>query len=999
MSELVGRHQELNTLEKALHNVSQGMGCCILLTGEAGIGKSRLLAELKHQAASEKFTILQGNCFEQSLSFPYAPWVDALRAYFAPLDATQIKKLLGPLAPEFMKLLPELALLLPQLQPSPSLEPVAEKYRLFESFTRLGSSLSASNPVLLILEDLHWGDVLSLELVQYFVGRLQHQPIMLIGTYRSEGSSPHLVRLLSELNRERLAQEIGLKSLSRDEVEQMARTLLKTGHRISPSFADALKAITDGNPYFVEEILKDLTEEGHVDELLQQKTFDELPIPQSIQMLVQQRVEQLPETTRRILICASVIGQRFDFRLLQETTGQHEQDLLEALKELIAAHLVVQESADQFAFKHALTRDAVYSMLMFRESKLMHQTVGEALEQGGGTRIDAPVAQLAYHFYQAGVWQKATDYSHRAGEQAQALYAPREAVTHFTRAIDAARQSGISPTRADVRNRAQAYEVLGDFDHARSDYEVAMDLQPPSPDRAGEWQSLIDLGFLWQSRNLARAGEYFERAYELARSLGEATLIAQTLNRIGNWHLHAGMMREGLSDHQQALELFRGVNDRRGMAQTLELLGLGSYGLGEVIQGAAYCEQAVPIQRELDDRQGLVNTLTTLSMRLRFDTTEVMGEIDLHQLAKQCETAREIARSCDYRVGEAGALHEAAVCLCRAGEYGRGWEYLRGGLRIAEEIDHTELLVSVHQALGGEFYLGVLAVAEARAHLDASLVAAVERGSLGLTYFVTARLVTACILQNDLARAQALLDGILPVDLPDFRGMTTLLRGCWAARAELELALGNRARALEIIDRLLESTTNRSHYGPHSVPRLSQLRGQTLVALGRIEEAVAEFQGAQTVAQEQGQRPMLWRLHADLGKAYRELNRRADAKREFSSARTIIQDLAATLPQGELHDHFVRQALVAIPATPTLTPRQAARKESGGLTQREREVAVLIAQGKSNREIAERLVITVRTVEANITRILDKLGFKSRTEIATWAVMRGFVQLPDDSAS
>src|SRR5512133_26155 len=106
MSDLIGRNQELNTLEKALHVVSRGIGCCILLTGEAGIGKSRLIEELKRKAASEKFTILQGNCFEQSISFPYAPWIDALRASFELLDATEIEKLLGPLAPEFMKLLP-----------------------------------------------------------------------------------------------------------------------------------------------------------------------------------------------------------------------------------------------------------------------------------------------------------------------------------------------------------------------------------------------------------------------------------------------------------------------------------------------------------------------------------------------------------------------------------------------------------------------------------------------------------------------------------------------------------------------------------------------------------------------------------------------------------------------------------------------------------------------------------------------------------------------------
>src|SRR5512143_3098624 len=121
VSVLIGRNQELNTLEQALHAATRGIGSCILLTGEAGIGKSRLIEELKHEAASEKFIILQGNCFEQSLSFPYAPWIDALRASFASLGAAEIKKRLGQLASEFMKVLPELALLIPSLQPSPAL--------------------------------------------------------------------------------------------------------------------------------------------------------------------------------------------------------------------------------------------------------------------------------------------------------------------------------------------------------------------------------------------------------------------------------------------------------------------------------------------------------------------------------------------------------------------------------------------------------------------------------------------------------------------------------------------------------------------------------------------------------------------------------------------------------------------------------------------------------------------------------------------------------------
>jgi DNA-binding CsgD family transcriptional regulator/Flp pilus assembly protein TadD len=630
----------------------------------------------------------------------------------------------------------------------------------------------------------------------------------------------------------------------------------------------------------------------------------------------------------------------------------------------------------------------VYTGMLLRERQVLHKQIGETMEQYWGATSDSHAAELAYHFDRAAVWDKALTYSQRAGEQAQKLYAPREALAHFSRALTAAEQLNITSSSSIPSGRAHALELLGEFDRARADYEMALELARRAQDRGGEWATLIDLGFLWQSRDWVRAGDYFERAFDLARSIEETALIAQSLNRIGHWHLHGGQPREALSCHQQALELFRQLNDRRGVAQTLELLGLDSYILGEVVQGAAYCEQAVPILRELDDRQGLVNTLTNLSFRSRLDT-EVMGEIDVHQLAKLSETALEIARSCDYRAGEAAALHEGAACLCRAGEYGRGVEYLRRALRIAEEIEHRELLTSVHLAWGRELYLGLLASAEARKHLEAACAAAQERGPVMHTFYATACLVTAYVLQNDLTRAQGLLDGVLHGDLPDVRGMTFPLRSCWTAHAELELALGNPAGALQIVERLLASTANLAQYGPHAVPRLSHLRGQALVALGRIEEAVAELQGALHVAGAQGQRPMLWRLRADLGKAYRAIGRREHAEQEFSSARTIIQQLASTVPDGALREHFLKQALGAIPAAPALTPRQAAMKEFGGLSERERQVAVLIAQGKSNREIAKTLLITVRTVEAHITRIFDKLGLKSRTEIAAWTVARG----------
>ena len=177
------------------------------------------------------------------------------------------------------------------------------------------------------------------------------------------------------------------------------------------------------------------------------------------------------------------------------------------------------------------------------------------------------------------------------------------------------------------------------------------------------------------------------------------------------------------------------------------------------------------------------------------------------------------------------------------------------------------------------------------------------------------------------------------------------------------------------------------------VPHLSRLRAQALAALGHLDDAEAELQGTLPVASKQGQRWMLWRLHADLGSVYRAMGRRDAAEREFSSARTIIQDLANHVPEGALRDNFLKQALAALPAAPALRPRQLAKKEFGGLTAREREVATLISQGKSNREIADELVIGETTAERHVANILSRLGFNSRIQIAAMGGGKGPAQI------
>jgi DNA-binding CsgD family transcriptional regulator len=763
----------------------------------------------------------------------------------------------------------------------------------------------------------------------------------------------------------------------------MVQAILKTQNPVSSDKLDLLMSLTEGNPFFVEEITKSLVQAG-----VPTDQWNLLRFPPSIQHTVQHRAEKLPERTRQVLALASVFGERFDFTLLQEVAGEDEQTLLQILKELIAAQLIVEQTADQYKFRHALTREVVYTSLMLREREAMHHRIGQTIERLALTHRNEPVAPLAYHFYQAGEWQKAMEYSQRAGEKAQALYAPREALAHFSHALEAAQQLGIPEPLPSLRGRGQARSILGDFDGARADYDTLIELARRTGDQYSVWQALMDLGYSWQPRDMERAGEYFQQALQLARTVDDASILAQTLNREGNWNFYRSQPREALLLHAEALEIFQKLGDRRGMAQTLELLGMASYGVGAVIQGVAYYEQAIPLLREMDDRQGLVRALEFLSLRARLDT-EVLGEVILSELASYAEQAFEIAHSYDWREGEGEALSRAGICWDRAGDYAHGLELLLRAQSIGEEIEHRHLLASVHLILG-EWYLDLLVLDQARQHLELAFTLAKEVGAFQLLKTVPPALVSTCVLQSDIPRAKAVLSVLsLTDDVGEIEKAGMFERLCWSAQVELELALDHPKRALEIVDHLIGSAQNLAEFGPFAIPWLSQLRAQALAALGRSEEAIADLEGAQATARARGAQPLLWRLHSDLGNVYHTLGRRHDAEQEFSAARDIIQDLAKHVPEGTLRQNFLHRALEIIPATHIPTPRQELKREFGGLTAREREIAGLIARGKSNREIATELVISEKTVERHIANIMVKLGFNARTQIAVWVVEKG----------
>lgn len=994
---LIGRAPQLATLDNLLTQVGQGSGQVVLIGGEAGIGKSRFVSEVSHRAERQGWQTAQGRCFEPDRVFPYAPLIDLLRSCLARHPARDATSLFGPLLSEVVKLLPELVITLPDLTLTPRLDPEAEKRRLFETLVQFFVSLiqdepkNDPRPLLLIIEDLHWSDDTNLEFLRYLARWRARQPLLMLLTYRSDELHPTLQHFLAALNREQRPVELILPRFTPSEVDALLRAIFEQERPMRAEFLDAIFDLTAGNPFFIEEVLKALIAAGDVfysDGAWERKPINELRIPHSVQDAVQRRVAQLSEAARRTLTVAAVSGQQVDFGVLQAVTDWPEAELLVQIKELLAAQLLVEISAEQLTFRHALTRQTIYNELLARERQALHRQIGETLARRETAPSTAPSASLAYHFYEAGAWEKALTYAHRAGAQAQALYTPRAAIEQFTRALQAAQHLERRDLLPDLyRERGLAYETVGNFEPSRADLETVLQLARAAGDRQLEWRALLDLGKLWSSRDYDRTGEYFRRALDLARTLDDPETHARSLNWLGNWHLNIEQPQEALRSHHEALAIFQTLTDQHGLAQTLDLLGMTSYMAGEGLNGPRYLQQAIGLWETLDERQGLAASLSTLSVcGIHFDSEVVVpAAMSIVQCLEYSERAALLAREISWRVGEAFALLVSPYSLVAQGQYGLAWERAERGLEIAQEIEHRQWLCLAHRVLA-MLHLDLMALPAARHHLEQALPHANAIGSMFHSGMISGHLILCSLLEQDFAQAETLL-AVTPYHT--LSTQTLVQRWLCRGHAECALAQGEPERALQIADRLFASSANAENDDIGAIPFLAKLRGDALTALRRWTEAEATLLAALATAQAQGTPRLVWRINVALGQLYQAQERYAKAEQAFSAARTVIDDIAATVPDTAVRDNFVRQAhAMMFPPKPS-TPLQAAKLAHGGLTRREREVAALVAEGKSNREIAETLVLGVRTIEGHVSNILGKLGFTSRTEIALWVVERG----------
>jgi DNA-binding CsgD family transcriptional regulator/predicted negative regulator of RcsB-dependent stress response len=999
---LIGRTAELAAFHLLIDQTKSGKRQVSLLSGEAGVGKSRLVAEVKTHAKREGFFLLQGNCFQADRAFPYAPFLDLLRSYFSGLSPLTKHHNLTLLAQELAQVLPDVIPLIPEHPPlivTSPLDPQQEQRRLFALLLNFFTELATYQPLLCLLEDLHWSDEASLELLLYLARSSTRLPILFVLTYRSDEESAELRHCLAEFDRERLAQDLSLQRLDRAGVDAMLQAIFAMHHAVHTGLLDSLYQLTEGNPFFIEEYLKSLIATGEItdkegvwERTLLFGTHTHFPfIPRSVHDTVYQRTKQLSVPARQVLTLAAVSGRRFDLTIVQQIMHIGELDLFAWMKELVAAQLVMEEAADQFVFRHALTRQAVYSELLTGERRTLHRTIAETIEKRvfPSSILDAQLIDLAYHFYAGEVWSKAVEYGQRAGERTLNLYAPRAAVEHFTQALDAASQMKMKPVATIYQLRGQAYELLGEFEQARRDYAQALRIAQETQDRLLEWQCLLALGFLWAGHDYTQAGSWFSDALTLASTLADPVLQARSLNRLGNWLLNTGQPEEGLQAHREALDLFETMKDTQGMAETLDLLGQ-AHGLhNDLITSVSEFGQAIDLFRSLNDMQSLVSSLTSRAVYAgpNLAETTLSALLTRDECLRDTTEALRLAHRIDSPSGQAYAELVSGMMLTSFGEFGAALSHAQEALRLATEIEHQQWMAGAFFVIG-RLSVFLLDAPSAIKTLEAGLALASQVGSAWWTGNITAYLTLAYLLRNEPSRAEALLETSLPSTQ---RPRTSPERRLFWVRGELALAQGHPDIALDIADTLL-ITAPGADSTKQPIPWLLKLKGEALVALGRTEEAIRALSEAAHGALQRQEQVLLWHIHRAAGYAHQRLKQEDLAQHNFSSARQGIASLASTIVDVSLHDQFLQAALATLPREKSIAAKRAAKQAFSGLTERELEVVALIAQGKSNREIAETLVVAKITIETHINNILHKLGFTSRTQIVLWAVERGMVK-------
>ena len=579
--QLVSREAELERINSALDAVTGGAGRLLLLAGEPGVGKTRLAQEAMVAARERGFLIATGRCYEPQMEVPYYPFLETLHHALrqAPTD---VWKALAERWPDMVRLLPEEmpgehGFRLTNLVDARGLGD--DRQRLFWQVTRFFQTLAAVQPIALLLDDLHWADEASVDLLAHLTRHTRGDRMLLLGVYRDvEVTRRHpLEGALRDLQRERLVERIAVRRLSAEGTRALIGAVLRV-EEVSEAFAGLLHGRAEGNPFFTGELLRDLIERGAVyqDEhgRWERHEIGEIAVPEGVRAVIGQRVGRLAADTQEALVAAAVLGQVFAFDELLDMMGRGEDEVESALEEATGAGLIREESGrDQvggaYAFVHALIQHTLLGELTARRRRKLHRAAGEVLERLPDRVRAARAAELAWHYIEATEFARALPYTLQAGDQATALYAHAEAERHYRLAAELSTEQGDAAHEAESREKlAAAVLWLDRYDDYRVELERAEVLYRHLDDLEGIRRVVAARSLLEPPTDgLAHVKAQLE-SIPVPASPGALALCraASSLSR------EAGLYADALLYGEQAVGIAREVGDERLQCEVTAVL-------------------------------------------------------------------------------------------------------------------------------------------------------------------------------------------------------------------------------------------------------------------------------------------------------------------------------------------------------------------------------------------------------------------------------------------
>ncbi len=653
-SPLVGRAAEWLALRNAFASIRPN-GRLILIEGEAGIGKTRLAEELLRHAQAGGATAITTRCYEGEAKIAYGPFVEGLRtALRMPNRDDWLSTVPARWLREIARLLPELEDLRPDLSSAPPIDTPGAQSRLFEAVGQVFlTACRGARPGILLLDDLHWADAASLDLLAYLVRRLHDYPVCLLLTWRAESVPPrHRGRaLLAEAQRAGVATTLSLERLSRSAVIELIESAGVVPASPPADLAARLYAETEGLPFFLVEYLAALARGSHLE-------TSDWPLPSGVRDLLQTRLAAVSETGRQVLATAAVIGRSFDYDTVHEASGRGEEETVAAIEQLIDQELIqeVHGHAEHiphqptYDFYHEKLRALVYDEISLARRRLLHRRVAEALIKRARSSAErgARAGLIAYQYRMAGQDAAAAEYFALAGEHARRIYANADALAHF--------QSALALGHTDVAALHEAIgdlrTLLGEYSAALQSYETAAALHVPAAlprverkladiyRRRGEWElaeshlqsaldalgeqgSAVERARLYADWSLTahrcgrtnRARELAERALSLAEETGDARALVEAHNILGILASRAGDSEAAQAHLQRSLALAEKLGDDSARAAALNNLALANGSAGATDRALTLAEMALAIYTAQGDRHreaALRNTLADL---------------------------------------------------------------------------------------------------------------------------------------------------------------------------------------------------------------------------------------------------------------------------------------------------------------------------------------------------------------------------------------------------